>query len=899
VANYHDLKKVMSDEAKSHHYYVDNPNVKRNSKIYINDKTDGLNQLKNFFDLSLLDKNSTSVTNGVVTGNEKLNGHSLLDGYVKGGANLEFILHTDINHTDEYWTPIGSDQCFEGNFHGDGHTISGLPNSLFSNLCGSVYNLGVTGNFTSAGVADRGTGYVENCWISSSAANVNTGVYAVFGHPQRTSGTQVVNCYYPERNAYLSTTHARGNAKAMSATDFYNGTVAYNLNGFYLYKRYCDKQVTSGASYKYFTANSDNTLSDPKVGKYGSNPTLSSAGNTTSYEYNGYVEDRFGDGDFRYAEGIIPDPGEKRAVVMTDKTEYYPIYPDDYIFFGQMLTYGWNDLRPHQATPSYVYKEETRLALNDKSNRVYRAPAYYQSKTMGVTHFNPSVNLVAYAHDDNTEQHPAYPNMTAIDFKGHNDTEYTKGNDAPKGFYLPLLDDDGLVDIVNRDETPNLLVYAPARISTEEYANQATYDVLKKYFVDDKEPAYAETDLDGTPETTPKYRCVAVANTGTIVGHMVTSDLKTISDHLLVDKKDFNCPIAYDMGTGYHMWYQRTPERYVDTSKGWETVSLPFTAELVTTQEKGEITHFYSGSKTVEGSDAKIGHEYWLREYGGKKDMKDENTMVAIFDYPEKTGDDNDNRTAENTFLWDYYYYVNSQQDANTDTYQTYYESGRDLEQYPLLTQDMPYIIGFPGTTYREFDLSGQWVPSNTAATTPAKLDVQTITFASEEGGDVKVSDDEATGVSKDGYTFMPNYLNRDVEGYLMNAAGNNFTVTTAPTAVVPFRPYFITTPSPAPHRSAPEYIVFDSSSSMFAIGDDDAKDKLGENVDIRAGKRKVIVTSNLKTTADVRIFNVSGLCIANFNIEPGQTIEHPIYHDGVYVVHAAGGRYRMKLAVK
>jgi hypothetical protein len=39
--------------------------------------------------------------------------------------------------------------------------------------------------------------------------------------------------------------------------------------------------------------------------------------------------------------------------------------------------------------------------------------------------------------------------------------------------------------------------------------------------------------------------------------------------------------------------------------------------------------------------------------------------------------------------------------------------------------------------------------------------------------------------------------------------------------------------------------------------------------------------------------------CATNFNIEPGQTIETPVYRDGVYVVHVAGGRYRTKLGVK
>jgi hypothetical protein len=277
---------------------------------------------------------------------------------------------------------------------------------------------------------------------------------------------------------------------------------------------------------------------------------------------------------------------------------------------------------------------------------------------------------------------------------------------------------------------------------------------------------------------------------------------------------------------------------------------------------------------------------------------------VASFDYPEATGEKKD---ADNTFLWDYYYSKNYNEvgkagkDANTDIYQTYYESGRDLQQYPLLANGTPYIIGFPGTTYREFDLSGNWVSQNTAATAPAKLDRQTITFASSAAASIAVSDDEKAGVTKDNYTFKPNYLGKEMTGYMMNTVGNCFEITDEAVATIPFRPYFVAASSGnAPRRSNAKYIVFDSAESSFAIGDDDpAEDKLGESVDIRPGKRSVVVTSNLRKTADVRIFNVGGLCIANFNIEPGQTIEHPIYRDGVYVVHAAGGRYRTKLAVK
>ena len=143
----------------------------------------------------------------------------------------------------------------------------------------------------------------------------------------------------------------------------------------------------------------------------------------------------------------------------------------------------------------------------------------------------------------------------------------------------------------------------------------------------------------------------------------------------------------------------------------------------MTTQDKGEITHFYSGSRTIEGSDAKIGHEYWLREYIGEKagTTVTNGIFTAAFNYPNSAGDA---KNVTNTFLWDYYYSKNTQLDKNTDTYQTYYSEARNMPQYPLLATAKPYIIGFPGKTYYEFDLSGEFVARNTAETAPEQLDI-------------------------------------------------------------------------------------------------------------------------------------------------------------------------------
>ena len=870
VANYHDLKKVLDDD--DNHYFVDKPTVKRNSKIYINDATNGATQLKQFYDLT--------VNNG---------SPAVLDSHVENCKNLEFILHTNVSHTGN-WTPIGDEgHCFSGNFHGDGYHIDGLNNSLFGHLCGNVYNLGVTGSFTSAGIADTGGGYVENCWINTTGTPTS-GTRAVFNDPTE-EGYKRVNCYYPETLAYNTTSDGHGLANPMPEASFYNGTVAYDLNGFYLFKRYNDKKTDSGTAYQYYAINGDGTLTDPLTKHYGSNPEYCSSGVGGVYLNGGYVEDRYGDGDFRYADGVIPESEDQRTLVDADGvSHFYPIWPDDYLYFGQMLTYNWYNQRPHENVPSRIVKNSSRLPNTDESNRVYRAPAYYQSKVMDVAHFNPSVNLVAYSKPKNpndTDLNPAYPNMTAIDFAGHNDTEYRQGLNG-EFFYQPLLDDDGLQSITNRDETNNLLVYAP---STEK--NAKTYGVLSAYFTD---PSY-----DDSYHESP-YRCVDIsAGASSVNGHLVQSDLTAVSDHLLIDKQDFNCPISYDFATGKRMWYQRMPDLFVDIKNGWETVSLPFTAELVTTQQKGEITHFYSGSDQIEGSAAKIGHEYWLREYDGISSGPIAGVVTAAFRHPTASGSA---KTVGNTFLWDYYFSKNAQKDANADIYQTYYEKARTYEAYPLLSAATPYIVGFPGRTYYQFDLSGEFVAQNTASPAPEQLNKQAISFVSNPGITIGVSDDELNAVTEDNYGFKPNYMSKKVEGYLMNAEGNSFDVTPDGGLVtVPFRPYFIAATNQGA-RNVTRSILFNMDGTGFDFDEGDKQkpieDELGEGtLEIYSLGQNIAVTSTLRNAVPVRIYSAGGALIAMFDIQPDETVKTPVYSKGVYIVRADSGKYTKKLGVK
>ena len=961
VANYHDLDEVMKH--KDHHMYVDRPDVDRPSKIYIDNRTcesdknkSELDLLKDFFDLSVV-KDPTLDVNGLITGNDKiaLNGHTPLDDHVHGARNLEFILSSDVSPkaysvdggSPTGWTPIGSNntidnpkttdvdeaitnngQCFEGNLHGDGHTISGLTSSLFAHFCGEAYNLGVTGSFTSSGIADEGTGYLENCWVKSEN-NAASDIKPVFGTP--TSYTwegartmHMVNCYYPTENQY--TAHA-DNANYGLPTEkplqaFYNGEVAYNLNDFYLFKRYCDNKPASGNDYTYYsktTPTGEQLGNDYKTLKIETGHYESQAGPyllSGSDNAGSYVEWRYADGDFMYAAGTIPSAKNERTYTVTDnngnKTEhYYPIWPDDYIYFGQALNYNHVEGLTHQAEPSAINKLGGRLVDTNEGNRIFRAPAYFGNSTMSVAHFNPNAIFAKTKKDDATVK--AYEGMTAIDFSGYNGGSYLFGQQTA-GFYPPLLDDDGITDFTNVDLTRNLLVYTDATNASATTENTISTKLIEETY----------------QETNDTYHTVAEANNlrqeKTVRGHWVKwtnvvvdgTPYRADRDHYLVDKEEFNAPIKYNFDNTHRMWYQRLPETYVgkknaagtgfiENGAGWEGISLPFTAERVTTNTKGEITHFYGGSST--------GHEYWLRHFTGiDTEHSTETEKVANFQKPAAVSEPNDyTKTYTNTFLWDHYYKNNSYNDMNSDKYPgIYYSTSHDYAHYPRLACATPYIIGFPGERYYEFDLSGNFEAKTAQATIPTKLTAQVITFVSPLGETIHVSDAEiaakAEAQTHNNYAFTTNFAAKTLESeaYVLNSddedvdkRGNSYKKVANGAQTVPFRPYFVASSgTSAPKRASS--IIFSNETTQLEGNDKDLNaDDKAYNLDIYAKRKKIVVTSNLRATTEVNIVNTAGITVASFDIEPGETIETPVHNSGVYIIRAAGGHYTEKVTIK
>ena len=897
VANYHDINDVMADA--EHHMYVDHPDVDRASKIYIsnnNSSTDAnkteLDLLYDLYDLSLhhqqtqltdehdqpvldsqnepvmIDDPAYTYTIGSV-------GHKQLNQRVKGLNNLEFILTSDV-HPASTWTSIGNsqDNCFKGNLHGDGHTISGLSSSLFNYLCGNVYNLGVTGTFTGSGISEHG-GTVENCWIMTTGT-IGSGTKAIIGD----QGV-VKNSYYPNDAGSYQT--APTGAIGLPLKSFRNGEVTYNLNSYYLNKKYTDGHTPTGQdvkTYAYFTKNESNgtsTLVLNKTGKYKSSDAPYSDGlaNEHSMYHDGglgYVEYRYYNGDFVYADGSVPTVQNERHYINTESDEpdpynngYYPIWPDDYIYFGQILSYGYdeNQIAPeYQPLPSIINKTD-RLATGYSSNRVYRAPAYFGNKTVDQVYFNqyavlPANSSTSESLDASLRNVPIYPGLTAIDFTEFNSTTDQWGNN--------ILDMELLTGIRTDGQTKNLLVYAPESMT-------GTDDVLDLYF---GEPDFAF----GT------YNRVAVATTTGVHGHLVnlsseanayasTNGYYSNSNHLLVDQNDFNAPIKYQFTGNYRMWYQRTPSTYVNSSTGgWETVSLPFTAEYVTTQTKGELTHFYV-------SETK-GHEYWLRKFNSVSG--DKATFATL---PAAT--ENYTKTVNNTYLYDYYYSKSNSHDANDDTYFNYYSQSRSYTNYPLAAAGKGYLIGFPGGRYYEFDLSNTFEPQNTKEHI-AKIPVQVISFVSKLGQVVDITDDEYTAAQSTGYVYMPTYQAQNIPGaYVIDHDGVKFEPLANDAKTKPFHAYIKQFTPGAPSRDTRASALFistpDDSDSMQDLVVERGLNIYGENMSI-------VIESTLEESVTVTITTVAGKQLKQVTVLPNTKVTVPVNNRGVYIVN------RHKIAV-
>ena len=126
-----------------------------------------------------------------------------------------------------------------------------------------------------------------------------------------------------------------------------------------------------------------------------------------------------------------------------------------------------------------------------------------------------------------------------------------------------------------------------------------------------------------------------------------------------------------------------------------------------------------------------------------------------------------------------------------------------------------------------------------------------------------------------------------------MKEDGSQFDKIEGDVKAVPFRPYF-TAISAAKESGArkllPDHILFGNDYSSM---EGELKSAFDGDLEIDVQGHKIVTTSHLKEATTVRIINVSGNTIANYVIQPDETVETPIFIEGVYIVN------KKKLLVK
>jgi len=79
------------------------------------------------------------------------------------------------------------------------------------------------------------------------------------------------------------------------------------------------------------------------------------------------------------------------------------------------------------------------------------------------------------------------------------------------------------------------------------------------------------------------------------------------------------------------------------------------------------------------------------------------------------------------------------------------------------------------------------------------------------------------------------------------------------------------------------------------------AQNQLGGDDDliVTAGKKKIMVESQLRYTTDVRIVTPAGVTLTSYSIQPSEYVETQVYSAGVYIVYADNGKYVKRVIVK
>jgi hypothetical protein len=192
------------------------------------------------------------------------------------------------------------------------------------------------------------------------------------------------------------------------------------------------------------------------------------------------------------------------------------------------------------------------------------------------------------------------------------------------------------------------------------------------------------------------------------------------------------------------------------------------------------------------------------------------------------------------------------------------------------MTATIPYIVAFPGDRYYEFDMSGTFVPENTANTI-GQLQKQVVTMVSAPGTTIGVTDEEDRTKEVNGYSFVGTYQKENLSNsYLINDAGDSFV---SGAESVPFRGYLVKTSG----TQAPPKRIFISGA---AEEDEPMEEVTNRGLTIYGKKDAIYIESTLEHETTVIIYGLSGQVIARVKVQPMSKEVVTVPSRGVYIVN-------------
>lgn len=826
-----------------------------------------------------------------------------------GGKYAQFYLQDNIVYTNTsafYHTP---EQDFEGDFDGMGHSIdmsdgTRLTNAptLFKNVSGGVYNLGVIGRPIAQTVKVNDTVHVFNSFVYGMH---DKQAVKVLANAATAENPGLDNCY---------------DLTVAADEDFKYGKVAYNLNKYYLEERY--RRATGGAAnydrieqyyangdYQYARRNDSRTgnttgvvylrsgnndipaygKSDTRhlMGHYIDNAraevtTLSEAEAATLNErYNREYEFEINYATTGSKRKLTANPYNTSTV---KSVVYKPLFNEayveeatgkmdvdtlrnDYLLFGQRLDVETDSL------PKTISSSMNMEAYN----RVWRASGFYGTKLDEGFYYNALDNVATIVHD---------PRLTAVDFSCYRDGDITAGSyhkgmssssvngeptELQSVYYAPAKDTptDAMKDktywgfgIGNENVTKNLLVYTKASTNIGTIVNTAD-----------------EHYVAATPEEDIKFHQVIVS---------ADRQVRQASLLHLVDKEDFNAPIEFTADTA---WYVRNPEvetGYVEKAgQGWESISLPYTVR---------------STKLVSHTD---GLESGINQYYDYKDTPahERNTLkerlISLgFFYGEQQEHENSEETpgiiGQQYWLRGLNSIAKVGAEMRAEFVRPLYKMTDNEVGHEAFKAYTPFVVSFPGSRFYEFDMTGQSLVFGASA---AKV---TVTDDAVETNKTSATFDNTVT-----YTYRGAFANdkssskyaialkSDAEDEEAADAtlGDRFT---ANAHIYPFRAYMTSAEASAPAKAAYNNFKEDEPEVIYISGlgisledkgiEEPATEDVIESDGLRiypSGKR-IVVESTYDTTLNV--YSAGGQLVRVLDVRRGTSI-YSGFASGIYLI--------------